>query len=79
VSITCWGPGCKVLDSTGFVEPYGRGNSVEFSFQIAEREEIFCLSGINKSDVHVTVHRNYVLGNHTNVLLKIRILMLETR
>jgi hypothetical protein len=48
-----------VLDSAGFVEPDGHGSSVEFLFQVLEREEFLCLSGISKFEAHVTMHHRY--------------------
>jgi hypothetical protein len=56
--------GGQVLESTGYVEPDGCGCFVNFSFQVLECEKFFCLSGISKFDVRVTVHRRqYKINN----------------
>jgi hypothetical protein len=43
-------------------------------YQILESEELFCLSGISKVDVHVTVHRRHSEGKDVCVYIYIYVL-----
>jgi hypothetical protein len=48
--------GGQLFSSAGFVEPNSDDSSMQFALYVLEYEEFFCLFGIYKFDVHVTVH-----------------------